>query len=366
MYLEKLSLLNFKNIEQTEIIFSEKLNCFTGHNGAGKTNLLDSIYYLSFCKSYFNFNDAANILHDSDYFMIKGTFNRFDKPEEISCSLKKNKKKVFKRNNKEYKKLSEHIGLLPVVIVSPDDSKLVNGSSEERRKFVDLVISQYDYKYLIALIEYNRILLQRNKLLKLHSENKKFDKETLSIYNQQLSVSGGKIYLQRKKFVENLIPIFNKYHQYISGNAETVSIEYRSQLETGNFQEKLDSTVEKDLALGFTSTGIHRDDLTFKISEYPLSKTASQGQQKTFLIALKFAEYNFIEKVSKIKPILLLDDIFDKFDKTRVSKIIEMAIGKNFGQIFITDTGKERLLSILSASCSEYKLFEMENGKIIE
>lgn len=365
MFLSKISVVNFKNFESAELSFSPKTNCFTGLNGAGKTNLLDAVYYLSFCKSYFNYNDNAAIKHETDFFMIKGIFDRLDRNEEITCSLKKSKKKLFKRNNKDYKKLSEHIGLLPLVIISPDDSNLITNGSEERRKFLDLVISQFDKDYLNILIGYNRTLLQRNKLLKNYVISKKIDKDTLQIYNEQLSKYGARIFNRRKNFITNLTPVFQKYYDFISGGNEKVSISYRSQIEDVDMLQRLTETYEKDLVLSYTSVGIHRDDLIFKIGDFPLSKTASQGQQKSFLISLKFAEFSFIHKISKLKPILLLDDIFDKFDKIRVQKIIELTNSDEFGQIFITDTDKIRLSKILTDSGTEYKFFEIVDGKLI-
>ncbi len=366
MFLNKLTILNFKNIEQEELIFSQKLNCFTGLNGAGKTNLLDAIYYLSFCKSYFNYSDATSIKHDSDFFMLKATFNRLDKNEEVACSFKKGKKKTFKRNSKDYKKLSEHIGLLPLVIISPDDSKLIKNGAEERRKFIDLVISQYDREYLSILINYNRILSQRNKLLKDAGIYKKYDRDTLLIYNEQLSALGERIFTRRNKFTNNLIPIFQDFYKFISQANENVSLAYKSQISEGNMLELLNNNIDKDLTLTYTGIGVHRDDLVFKIDDFSLNKTASQGQQKTFLIALKFAEFSFIQKVSKLKPILLLDDIFDKFDRKRVRKIMELTTGDDFGQIFISDTSKERVANILSETGIEYKLFELEKGSVTE
>jgi DNA replication and repair protein RecF len=366
MYLKNLKLINFKNYSEADISFSNKLNCFTGLNGSGKTNLLDAVYYLSFTKSYFNTSDLQNIKYENDFFVIQGDFILNDRNENIYCGYKKNKKKTFKRNDKIYTKYSEHIGLIPTVIISPDDNKLIIGASEERRKYIDSVISQYDIKYLNSLIRYNKTLLQRNKLLRDFAKHNYFDIDSLEIYNEQLIAYGEYIFTKRNEFIKNLLPIFMQNHEFISQNKETVSLKYKSQLGKTGFKELLYDSLAKDRVLQYTSSGIHRDDLTFKINHSSLKKTGSQGQQKTFLIALKFAQFKFIKEISSIKPILLLDDIFDKFDSERVEKIIMTTLNDDFGQIFITDTNPERLKKIIEENKSDYKFFDVNNAEISE
>ncbi len=363
MYLQNLSLINFKNFEQAELQFLSKVNCFVGNNGAGKTNLLDAIYYLSFCKSYFNSIDNQNIKHNENFFLIQGNYYRDEKIENIYCGIKRNQRKIFKRNKKQYNKLYEHIGLLPCVMISPADNYFITEGSEERRKFIDGVVSQFDKQYLKDLINYNRALNQRNKLLKDFSKNtNSFDLETLEIWNEQLINLGKKIYNKRVKFINELTPIFQKYYDFISIGNEKVELVYQSQLHNADFQELLNSSLEKDRILQYTTTGVHKDDLSLKLEKYPLKKFGSQGQQKTFLLALKMAQFDFIKKIQNYKPILLLDDIFDKLDAQRVKQIIKLVADNNFGQIFITDTNKDRVESILSDISIEYKLFIIDNG----
>ncbi len=365
MFLKNVKITNFKNIENAELIFSEKLNCFTGNNGSGKTNLLDALHYLSFTKSYFNTSDSLSVKHDDTFFVIQGEFIRNEKTENIYCAYEKDKKKTVKRNDKIYKRFSEHIGLLPVVTVSPSDAILVTGTGEERRKYIDSVISQYDKEYLYELIRYNKILSQRNRLLKNYLTSRYFDADTISVYNEQLSKSGLKIHQKRKSFITDLIPIFNEYYETVSGKNETVSIEYISHLNENNFLELLHQTIEKDKISGYTGKGIHRDDLALNINNFQLKKAGSQGQQKTFLIALKFSQFQFIKNVSNVNPLLLLDDIFDKFDAQRVSEIIKLT-NNNFGQIFLTDTNPERVKKILTEKNQNFKLFHTEKGSFSE
>ncbi len=366
MYLKEIKLINFKNYEQAEISFSKKINCFTGLNGSGKTNLLDAIYYLSFTKSYFNSSDKQNIKDNNDFFVIQGNFELNEKNENIYCGFKKTKKKAFKRNDKNYNKYSEHIGLLPVVIISPDDNRLIIGGSEERRKYMDSVISQYDKEYLNSLIKYTRTITQRNKLLRDFSKNNYFDNDTITIYNEQLVHYASIIFEKRSNFIEKLLPIFNKNYQYISQNSEKVSLKYKSQLHDGRYKELLQTNLAKDRILQYTSAGIHRDNLVAEINGMSLKKAGSQGQQKTFLIALKFAQFQFIKEINNIKPILLLDDIFDKFDSNRVEKIVSLTQEKDFGQIFITDTNPVRIRKILGDETVDYKFFEVIKGVIEE
>jgi DNA replication and repair protein RecF len=365
MHLKELSIINFKNFEQLELDFSSKINCFVGKNGVGKTNILDAIYYLSMCKSYLNPIDTQNIKYDNNFFVIQGDYLRLEKDENIYCGLKKNHKKQFKRNKKEYQKLTEHIGLLPIVMISPLDNILITGGSEERRKFINGVISQYDNKYLNNLVNYNRALTQRNKLLKIFSKNNSFDKESIEIWDEQLINLGQSIFYTRKDFIEKLIPIFQKYYNHISKDAENVSMEYKSQLSDNNFRDLLNNSIEKDKIVQHTSIGIHKDDITLNLLNHPVKKAGSQGQQKTLLVALKLAKFDFIKNIVNYKPILLLDDIFDKFDINRVKQIINLVSQNNFGQIFISDTSQDRLKIMLNEISINYKIFTIsENGNI--
>jgi DNA replication and repair protein RecF len=365
MHLKSLSILDYKNIEQVEISFSPKLNCFLGDNGAGKTNLLDSIYFLTFCRSFFNPIDSQNIRHGNDFFMITGKFIRDSDDEIVSCGYKNGQQKQFKRNHKPYKRLSDHIGLFPLVMISPADSLLILGGSEERRKFMDGVISQYDHTFLDTLIRYNRALLQRNNLLKRFSESGSFDNDTLSIYDEQLIEHGTFVYQKRKEFIEKLIPVFQEFYEFVSGGKENVILEYSSSIDQGNFREQLISSIKKDRVTQFTNVGIHKDDLNLLLEGFPIKKLGSQGQNKTYLVALKFAQFEFLKNKSGIKPILLLDDIFDKLDSNRVSKIIGLVSEERFGQIFVSDTNREHLELIVKEIKTEHKIFRIEEGKAL-
>jgi len=364
MWLKNITLLNFKNYTDAELVFSETVNVFTGDNGSGKTNMLDAIHYLCLCKSYFNPIDGQQIKTGEDIFMIQGDFNRDSRNEKISCGVKKNQKKQFKRNKKEYDKLSDHIGLFPVVMVSPYDVNLIMEGSEERRKFIDNVISQTDAHYLDQLIAYNRVLLNRNALLKQIALTKRYDATLLQILDEQLIACGEKIFAVRKVFMDEFIPLFNQYYTYLTDHKETVELHYQSQLNDSRFQELLIKSVEKDRVLERTTTGIHKDELGFIISGMPLKKFGSQGQQKSFLIALKLAQYAYLAKNKGFKPLLLLDDIFDKLDDSRVEKLMKMVSHHDFGQIFITDTGMERVKTIFKQIKVGVTLFTVKNGLI--
>ncbi|MCY1722242.1 DNA replication/repair protein RecF [Prolixibacteraceae bacterium Z1-6] len=364
MHIEEISIVNFKNLSEVKACFSPKLNCFIGNNGAGKTNMLDAIYYLSFCKSFFNATDQLNINHDESFFILNGNYSRSESKEVISCGLQKGQKKQFKRNTKVYKKLQEHIGLLPLVMITPSDVNLILGGSDERRKFMDGVISQYDQNYLNDLLKYNRALLQRNNLLKQFVSERYFDEEMLAIWDSQLTEYGNRIHLQRTKFVEKLIPVFQRYYTFISKGNEVVGLEHQSDLYELNFEEGLIKSQQKDRAAQYTTVGIHKDDLLLKIGEYPIKKLGSQGQKKTFLVALKLAQFDFIKEISGQKPILLLDDIFDKLDQQRVEQIVATVAGEQFGQIFITDTNREHLDSIIRKMKTDFRIFKVETGKV--
>nr|WP_199158346.1 DNA replication/repair protein RecF [Pedobacter sp. ASV2] len=364
MWLKNITLLNFKNYADADLQFSETVNVFTGNNGSGKTNMLDAIHYLCLCKSYFNPIDGQQIKTAEDFFMIQGDFDRSDKNEKISCGVKRNQKKQFKRNKKEYDKLADHIGLFPVVMVSPYDVNLIMDGSEERRRFIDNVISQTDSHYLDQLINYNKILQNRNALLKQIAITKRYDPALLEILDEQLVLSGNKIFLLRKAFMNDFIPLFDQYYTYITDNKEIVELNYQSQLNENPFEQLLKKSVEKDRILERTTTGIHKDELAFIISGMPLKKFGSQGQQKSFLIALKLAQYAYLAKNKGFKPLLLLDDIFDKLDDNRVQKLMQMVSHQDFGQIFITDTGIERVKSVFKKIEVDVTLFEVENGTI--
>ena len=359
MYLQKISLVNFKNLESQSFDFQQKINCFVGDNGVGKTNVLDAIYYLSFAKSYFNSVAVQNIKHGEAFFMVEGDYVLNDRNEKIVCSLKRGQKKVLKRNGKNYDKFSEHIGQIPLVIISPADRDLVTDGSDTRRKFIDGVISQQNKKYLQNLIAYNKVLTQRNALLKYFAANRTFDALNFSVYDDQLANYGAEIYTIRKAFLEEFIPIFNAKYQIISGDKEVVNLIYKSQLNNFSISDLLKQSLEKDKILQYTTSGIHKDDLSFEIGEYPIKKFGSQGQQKSYLIALKLAQFEFIKQQSNVVPILLLDDIFDKLDEKRVSQIIDLVNDDEFGQIFITDTHSERTENIVKQSNKPYQIFKL-------
>jgi len=366
MYLKKLSLLNFKNYPEAELELSSRVNCFTGNNGEGKTNVLDAIHYLSFCKSFFNPIDSQNILHEAPFFMIQGLFDLNNNEEDIFCGLKRNQKKQFKRNKKEYQRLADHIGLFPLVMISPADSELISEGSESRRRFIDSVIAQYDKEYLDNLINYNKVLSHRNALLKQISKKGTFDKESLEIWDVQLVEHGVKIHEKRKNFVDKFIPIFQKYYELISGGKEKVGIEYTSHLNDTSFADKLEKALERDRILEHTTVGIHKDDLEFLIDGYSLKKYASQGQQKSFLIALKLGQFDFIKNIKNTTPILLLDDVYDRLDDLRIKQLMQLVCSSNFGQIFITDTHPTRLATLFRASDVNYKIFTISEGKATE
>jgi DNA replication and repair protein RecF len=359
MRLDKLSLINFKNFESQTFDFQHKINCFVGDNGIGKTNALDAIYYLSFGKSYFNSVATQNIRHDQDFFMVQGEYLIDERKNTVICSLKRGQKKSIKRNDKEYERFSDHIGYLPLVIISPTDRDLIIEGSERRRKFIDSVISQSDKSYLKLLINYNKVLLQRNTLLKYFAANRTFDALNLKVYDEQLEMLGESIYKKRNDFLTEFTPIFEARYQTISNGKESVSLKYKTQLDEGKLADLLEKAVERDRILQYTSVGIHKDDLQFEISGYPIKKFGSQGQQKSFLIALKLAEFDFIKNQSKVKPILLLDDIFDKLDEKRVSKIIDLVNHDDFGQIFISDTHADRTEKVVKKTNQSYQLFKL-------
>ncbi|MDH8700672.1 DNA replication and repair protein RecF [Dysgonomonadaceae bacterium PH5-43] len=361
MIIERISILNFKNIEESELLFSPKINCLFGNNGMGKTNLLDAIYYLSLVRSYNNLPDSQIMMHDKEFAVIQG-FYTGESDEEVYCGIKKRHKKVFKRNKKEYQRLSEHIGLIPVVMISPSDIDLIQGGSSERRKFIDMILCQYDKEYLNALINYNKVLFQRNSLLKEVSHLS--DESLFDIIEEQMEMYGNIIYKGREQFMQSFVPLFQKYYKIISKDNEEVNFRYESHLKEFSLSYLLSTKREKDMILGYTSVGVHKDDFDFLLDNYLIRKIGSQGQNKTFLIALKLAEYTMLVEKGSSVPILLLDDLFDKLDSDRVEQIINLVGKSDFGQIFITDTNRKYLDEILKSIQQDYKLFFVENGKI--
>ena len=366
MYLKKLALTNFKNYELNELEFSPKINCFVGNNGVGKTNILDAIHYLSLTKSFFNSIDSISIKHGEDYFIVRGTFVRDDEEDQIYCAFQKQKQKLLKRNGKEYKKLSDHVGKYPVVMISPADSALISEGSEDRRKFMNKIISQYSAEYLDSVLKYSKALQQRNKFLKDINTSGNFDPDVLAIWDAQLVKYGSYVYNEREVLINELIPVFQEYYSLISSGKESVKLKYRSHLSEGNFTETLQNSFNKDRYLEYTTIGIHKDDLLLEMDDFLVKSLGSQGQQKSYLVALKLAKFDYIKRKAGFSPILLLDDIFDKFDSERVEQIIRLVGNHRFGQIFITDTHQNRLKDILSSHKTDYKLFRISDNGIEE
>jgi DNA replication and repair protein RecF len=364
MYLKNLSLLNFRICSEQEFSFSAGVNCFFGNNGSGKTNILDAIHYLSLCKSYINSVDSLQIKQEMDFFMLQGQFDKNDREELITCIVKKNHKKLFKRNKKEYDRLSEHIGLFPVVMISPYDTNLIFEGSEERRKFIDNALSQTDSEYLNLLIRYNHILTNRNAALRQHHLQQILDETLLDIFDEQLAELGEPIFQKRREFIEVFEPLFQKHYSFITENQEKIELVYQSQLTTQKFKEGLAEYRKKDLLLERTCFGIHKDDLEFYLKGMTLKKSGSQGQQKSYLISLKLAHYSYLQKMTGHKPILLLDDIFDKLDDSRVHQLMDMVVREEFGQIFLTDTNPFRIQQIFTKIKYPYFQFVMNNGNL--
>ena len=366
MWIKKLNIVNFKNWEQGEFEFSPNINCLVGLNGAGKTNVLDALCYLTHARSYFNPMDSQNVLFGADFFVLQGVFDRNDSEEHIYLGLKKGGKKNLRRNDAEYQRLADHIGYLPSVMISPYDRDLITEGSEQRRKLMDSIISGYDKLYLDALIRYNKALQQRNQLLKNFHERKTWDSGLLEIYNFTLCEFGGLIHEARKKFIEFIKPLFLRFYNEISAQAEEVDIRYQSDLYQKNMETLLKENEQRDSYLLYTSKGIHKDDLEFTLCEQPLKKFGSQGQQKTFLIALKMAQFYMVKEKSGLNPMLMLDDIFDKLDEQRVEQLIALVNKSDYGQIFITDTHPERTLKLAKKFDAEAAVFYIKDGSIYE
>ena len=359
MILKQLSIINFKNIAQAELEFSANINCFVGNNGMGKSNLLDAIYYLSFCKSFTHAVDSQNIRHGEDFFMLQGIYDRNETTEVLSCGMRRKQKKSFKRNKKEYERLSDHIGFAPLVMVSPADAALIQGGSDERRRFIDVVISQWDKPYLDTLIRYNKALEQRNSLLRQEVT----DAMLYEIWEEQMASTAAVVYRTRRQFLDAFIPVFNRFYNNIADGNEQVGLVYRSHIADGDLSAQLAASRSRDLILGYTTKGIHRDDMEMSLGEYPMKRIGSQGQCKTFLIALKLAQYGFLSQHGNTAPILLLDDLFDKLDAERVGRIMQLVSGDIFGQIFITDTNREYLDRIVKRTATDHRLFHVKQGE---
>ena len=359
MIITKLSLLNFKNHSERNFEFSTQINCFVGNNGVGKTNILDALHYLSMAKSFLGNKDLNNIKIEEDFFTIEGTIDDGEKENIIKIQQPKEAKKIIKKNDKSYERIADHIGFLPSVIISPYDSNLISDSGESRRKFLDAMISQTDSDYLFNLIQYQKTVQQRNALLKDFSKNRYFDADNLEIYNEPLIKFGSKLFEKRREFTDSILPLIQNYYEIISKGKEKITVIYESDLSDHNFGTLLDQNLEKDRMLTYTSKGIHKDDLLFEMNGISMKRTASQGQQKSFLIALKLSQMNRIKELTGKTPILLLDDIFDKLDDSRVSQLIELVNQEHFGQIFITDTSRERTESVVKRINEESKIFDL-------
>ncbi len=364
MYLKSLSLLNFKNYPSLDIDFCSGINCITGLNGEGKTNLLDAIHYLSFCKSFLNSSDNQNIHFDAPFFMVKGEFDIQGEHHVFSCSLKRGERKVMRHNDKDYQKLSEHIGVVPLVLVAPSDAVLITGGSEERRRFIDSVISQFDRKYLNDLIQYNRILQQRNAFLKQAALSRYTDTDMLEVMDEQLVLAGEPVFEKRVGFLEKFIPVFERLYHSISGGNEKAGIVLNSQLHGRKFSDVLESARNKDLQLEYSSSGIHKDDLDFTINDFSVKKFASMGQQKSLLLSLKLAEHVFLRKIKGMEPILILDDIYDRLDEQRMGRLIRLLATEKSGQIFITDTGAARIYRLFSDIDPGIELYNVKNTAV--
>ena len=364
MHIEKLVLINFKNYQDISIEFEPHINCILGKNGSGKTNLLDAIYYLSTTKSAINAIDSQNINFEKSFFTIKGEFVLEDDYWKVRCTFQEGKKKLFEVNGAEYEKLREHIGRFPVIFIAPNDTDLVREGSEIRRKFFDMMISQLDRNYLDDLMAYNHYLKNRNSLLKQFAESNRYDKALLEPYDQKLLELGRKIYLKRDEFTAPFNQLFLNQYNRLSGKEESVSLKYVSDFAQENYQQEFSARLKKDLALQRSTFGTHKDDFKFLIEGNPLKKFGSQGQQKSFVLALRLTHYLILNREKGFKPILLLDDIFDKLDSSRIETLINIISGKEFGQVFLTDARSERTKDLLQGLGLEARIYEISRGNI--
>ncbi len=368
LYLERLELRNFKNYQTLDAVFSSGINFITGFNASGKTNILDAIYLLSFTKSYFNINDSQliNTGAEDDFYFVKGLYKTGESAEELQVTYRKNSRKIFKRNGKEYERLVDHIGLIPLIMITPGDTVLISEGSDVRRRFLDMLISQFDKEYLYNLVQYNKALKQRNTLLKQFSSMPYVGMGIFEPWNEKLSEYGNYIYQKRREITELLTKYFNEFYYGIADDKYRIEIRYRSQLAEKSMSELLAESFNADKTLQYTSKGVHKDDLVFTINGLKLKKIASQGQQKTLLLALKLAEKQIIENFSGKNPLLLLDDVFDKLDEVRVTNMIKALAENNSNQIFITDTHTQRMLDIRNKLGINSKLLEISESQIIK
>lgn len=363
MFLDKLNIVNFKNVADAAISFSRSINALVGLNGAGKTNVVEAVYYLSMCKSSMGLSDRGSVRHGTDFFVLEGSYtDSQERHSTTTCTYSLKGKKIIKYNGKEYEKLSEHVGRIPIVIVSPADSFLVSDAADERRRYLNAFISQLDSEYLAAVVRYNHTLSERNKLLK--STDSRLVEELLDAYDVQLVQLGNVINAKRKEYINMLIPSLEKYYRALSDDREEVSLTYYSELNARPFDELLFAARRRDLVCQFTTTGVHRDDMVMRIGDRPLKKYGSQGQQKSFLVALKLAQYDIVCRTTGEKPILLLDDVFDKLDAERVSRLIRIVDGDEFGQIFISDCNHSRLTDILKGAARSYSVYDVSDGVV--
>ncbi|MCQ2287125.1 MAG: DNA replication/repair protein RecF [Bacteroidales bacterium] len=362
MYLKSIKLSHFKNHEEIDFQFNANVNGIVGENGSGKTNLLDAIHYLSFCKSFFSSQDKFSVRFGADFFAIHGEFAAFDdeKNNKISCTYQVNGRKIMKSNGKEYDRLSDHIGKYPLVMVSPYDHDIINDGSELRRKFFDMIISQFDAEYLLQLISYQKVINQRNSILKKFIETRHSDTALLSIFNEQLIPLGNYIHLKRNEFLKELLPIIQSYYSQLSGNQEEIEVIFEYGLSNISFEEGLKSTQQADEKCGFTTFGIHKDDFNFLINGNPIKRFGSQGQQKSFVLAIRLSQFDYIYQKKGIKPILLLDDIFDKLDKKRTAHLLDLVGKDHFGQVFLSDTDENRILNILNEYHLDNSIFKIK------
>jgi recF protein len=362
MILKKLTVVNYKNIAQADLELSAKMNCLIGRNGMGKTNLLDAVYYLSFCRSATNPIDSQVIRHEADYCLIQGHYETEQGDgKDVFCGLKRGQRKQVKLGGKVYQRSSEHVGVIPLVMISPSDAELISGGSDERRRFMDVAISQYDKEYLLQLIRYDKALTQRNVMLKSETEP---DAEVMSLYEETMAEAGAVIYQRRRAFIDEFTPIFQDIHSQIAQSRETVSLSYESHGDRGDLLSLIRSGREKERILGYSIHGTHKDELVMQLEGYPMKREGSQGQNKTYLIALKLAQFEFLKRTSRTSPLLLLDDIFDRLDASRVEEIVRLVSGDRFGQIFITDVNRGHMDRILASAGSDYKLFSVADGEI--
>lgn len=357
--LEKIVIADFRNIQLQEIDFSPNVNCISGNNGEGKTNLLDAIYYMSMTKSAFATSDKFNFRHGTEEFSIAGTYRMHNGlSSRFALKMTSKGEKKVKRDDKPYQKVSEHVGVLPVVMVSPADVSMVSESGEERRRFVNAVLSQMDREYMSAMQQYNRLLLQRNKMLK----DQVVDRALLEVIDMRMSALAQPIYEARKRFVDDLRPIVAEYYKAVSGDSEQVDIQYESELADVSLESILSASFEKDRIMKHTTSGVHRDDFAFTMNGHPIRRFGSQGQQKSFLVSLKFAQYEIMKRNYGFAPILLLDDVFDKLDMGRISNLLQMVASNDFGQIFITDSNKVRMAGIVDGLTQDRAYFETSGG----